>query len=806
MKSTFIKYSILQLFLLVALTSFGQNEESILRGKIVDENGMAIHGATVFISELNKGTVTDISGFYKLTGRFDKNYTVSYSFLGYETEIREVNFSVEKNQTIPITLKESTTSLSSVSIIAKSKVRKAREQAYAVNVIKAEELYNTGADMNQVLNNTSGVRVRENGGLGSDFSFSLNGFSGNQVKFFLDGIPIDNFGSSLTLNNFPVSLAETVEVYKGVLPITLGSDALGGAVNIVTRSAPNYLDVSYGYGSFNTHKANVNFAYTAPESGFTTRITAFYNYSDNNYKVDVQPIDLITNQRLPEQEVERFHDTYQSATIHAEVGLVNKPYADKLLIGLIASGNDKDIQTGVTMDQVFGARTAQSSVVIPTVKYYKTDLFKKGLDFKLYAAYNMAKNKFIDTTRVRYNWLQETVPTTSAEFRRTQLENKDKEGLLTSNLSYAINKAHSVSLNYQLTDFDRTSSDVENPDNVTFQFPQHLTKQTLGLAYQIGYSRFNGTIFSKYYILNAQSFSNTSVGGSDPIRKETNLDNFGYGAAATYFVLPKLQAKASLEQTYRLPESVELLGDGLFTRRNPDLKPERSLNFNFGGKYEFAIKSDHVVSIEANYLWRKSEDFIRLDQAQSQPVDRQYVNIGNVDTNGFEADLRYQWSNKLRAGANITYQRIIDKQEFLTSTNLSGTITTPNLNYNYKVPNIPYLFGNFNADYTVFSNSYTTDIGETERVKNRINIGYSLNYVHEYFFTPNQLGANNQDNIPTQLSHNALATYEIDNGKFNISFEVRNITNEDLFDNYLLQNPGRSYFINLRYFLDKPLF
>ena len=47
-------------------------------------------------------------------------------------------------------------------------------------------------------------------------------------------------------------MAERVEVYKGVLPVNLGADALGGAVNIVSRRDANYLDATYSFGSFNT--------------------------------------------------------------------------------------------------------------------------------------------------------------------------------------------------------------------------------------------------------------------------------------------------------------------------------------------------------------------------------------------------------------------------------------------------------------------------------------------------------------------------------------------------------------------------
>jgi outer membrane cobalamin receptor len=147
--------------------------------------------------------------------------------------------------------------------------------------------------LSHALDRVSGVRVREAGGVGSRSELSINGFSGNQIKVFIDGVPMDNFGSSFQLNNIPVNLADRVEVYKGVVPIWLGGDALGGAVNIVTNSKPRtYVDASYSFGSFNTHRSAVNAGYTA-KSGFTTEINAFQNYSDNNYWVNVDAAQFI---------------------------------------------------------------------------------------------------------------------------------------------------------------------------------------------------------------------------------------------------------------------------------------------------------------------------------------------------------------------------------------------------------------------------------------------------------------------------------------------------------------------------------
>ena len=58
------------------------------------------------------------------------------------------------------------------------------------------------------------------------------------------------------LNNIPVNFAERIEVYKGVVPVGFGTDALGGVINIVTNKQKRnwFLDASYSYGSFNAHK------------------------------------------------------------------------------------------------------------------------------------------------------------------------------------------------------------------------------------------------------------------------------------------------------------------------------------------------------------------------------------------------------------------------------------------------------------------------------------------------------------------------------------------------------------------------
>ena len=101
-------------------------------------------------------------------------------------------------------------------------------------------------------------------------------------------------------------------------------------------------------------------------TGFTFRANAFFNYSDNDYKVYAPIVDLSTGRSLGDAWVKRFNDAYYSAGLKMETGVIAKPWADQLLVGVILSGNDKHIQTGATMDAVYGRVKSRSYSLIPT--------------------------------------------------------------------------------------------------------------------------------------------------------------------------------------------------------------------------------------------------------------------------------------------------------------------------------------------------------------------------------------------------------------------------------------------------------
>ena len=236
---------------------------------------------------------------------------------------------------VPLWAQQDTIHLAEVTVVSAG-VSRVKNSAYNAVAVDTKGMLNTTKTLSEALAKAPGLKLRESGGVGSDMNLMLDGFSGKHVKVFIDGVPQEGVGSSFGLNNIPVNFADRIEVYKGVVPVGFGTDAIGGVINIVTNKKRRrwFVDAAYSYGSFNTHKSHVNFGQTF-RSGFTYEINAFQNYSDNDYYVDAPVFDFATNSLNTKElhRVKRFNDTYHNEAVVAKVGFVGKPWADRLLLG-----------------------------------------------------------------------------------------------------------------------------------------------------------------------------------------------------------------------------------------------------------------------------------------------------------------------------------------------------------------------------------------------------------------------------------------------------------------------------------------
>lgn len=758
-----------------------------VNGTVTDSSGAAVFGATVMVRQTADGAVTDENGNFELLLN-EGRYILETSYMGYKPGTAAIEVKKGSPNKVSIRVEESPYSLEEVVLSGKSIVRQVEERAYNVSVVNARKLHHTTLDLGHALDRVSGIRVRESGGVGSQMNFSINGFRGKQVRFFIDGIPMDNFGSSFQLNNIPINLAERIEVYKGVVPIGLGSDALGGAVNIITNTyEKSHLDASYSYGSFNTHRSMVNAIYVA-KSGFTAQINAFQNYSDNNYKMDVEVSDLETGEYYPMRTVRRFHDTYHNETVVANIGVVNKSYADRLLFGVTLGNSYREIQTGARVVSVFGGWHRKGNIIMPTLKYKKDDFLTEGLDFRFNANYNFGQEKNIDTLNRRYNWLGQykEYPNPGGERSYSRYKFRNNNGLASANWDYAIGEHHKLTLNNTFNTFSREGEDELDPDSDIYEQPQKTLKNIAGLGYRYESDDWNATVFGKqYFQQNKYALAYNPSGNYGDVAYKNQLNKFnytGYGAAVTCFLTDNFQLKASYEKSYRLPDNEELYGDLINLEGNIDLEPEHSHNFNLGAGYWWQFGERHRLHFSANGFYRDAKNFIyrRLNTNQAMQI---MDNLDGVTNIGVEGQVRYQYGNKLTAGVNVTYQDLRDNSRFLDGG------TTKNDVYRDRIPNIPYLYGNADVSYT-FSGL---------RKEDTMSIGYNMLYVHAfYLFWPGRGGKNTKYGIPEQLSHDINITYTLKD-KLQFTLECRNILNRNLYDNFSLQKPGRNFTGKIKY-------
>ncbi|MDE6150879.1 MAG: carboxypeptidase-like regulatory domain-containing protein, partial [Prevotella sp.] len=298
---------------LLAMPGLAQGKFLSLSGKIISNDEKAITYATIQLKGTDYGCTTNEQGMYFLYAPPGK-YTVVVSAIGYDTVERPVTLTHER-QKMHITLRDSQISLDEVVVVG-SGISRVNRSAFNAVAVDARAMQNSTKNLSDALAKTPGLKLRESGGVGSDMSMMLDGFSGKHIKVFIDGVPQEGVGESFSLNNIPVNFAEHIEVYRGVVPVGFGTDALGGVINIVTGKHPKgwSLDASYSYGSFNTHRSYANFSYTSAK-GLMFEVNAFQNYSDNSYWVNT-PVEQFLDNGLTkfdtsvEEHVRRFNDTY----------------------------------------------------------------------------------------------------------------------------------------------------------------------------------------------------------------------------------------------------------------------------------------------------------------------------------------------------------------------------------------------------------------------------------------------------------------------------------------------------------------
>lgn len=772
-----------------AFSTYAQKPgKTMISGKVISTEKEVVDFATVYLKGTGHGGITNQEGIYHVSAPAG-NYTLVVSAVGYKTVEKPVTLLRGQRVRSNITISPETQQLDEVTVVSTG-VSRLKRSAFNAVAVDTKELQNTTKNLSDALAKAPGMKLRESGGVGSDMQLMLDGFSGKHVKVFIDGVPQEGVGSSFGLNNIPVNFADRIEVYKGVVPVGFGTDAIGGVINIVTNKKRRrwFLDASYSYGSFNTHKSNVNFGQTF-KNGFTYEINAFQNYSDNDYHIEAPVEDFETGRidRDKKVRVKRFNDTYHNEAVVGKVGVVDKKWADRLMLGFTYSNMYQDIQTGVRQDIVYGQKHRKGHSLMPSLEYYKRNLLAKGLDVALTVNYNKNLTTNVDTASYKYNWYGDRKLLNSPgeqSYQHSRADNNNWNGTFTAN--YRLGKMHMLTFNHVLNTFSRSNTSLLAKEEQSDAIAKETRKNISGVSYRLMPSEtWNLSVFGKYYNQFVAGPVATDANQNDYVRTTRSVSSIGYGAAGTYFILPGLQAKLSYEKAYRLPTIEEMFGNEDLEMGDIGIRPENSDNVNLNLSYNRTF-GRHSVYVEGGLVYRNTKDYIQrnITDLSGGKSAATYINYGKVLTKGYNISARYGFGKWVSVGGNFTQMDVRDNMK----TSISGS--AENIAYKERMPNLPYIFADSDVTF------YWRDLG---RKGNALTVSYDNQYLHSFTYYSSKIGSNKGDYVvPSQFSHNLSLSYSLRDGRYNLSFECRNFTDEQLYDNFSLQKAGRAFYGKVR--------
>lgn len=295
--------------------------------------------------------------------------------------------------------------------------------------------------------------------------------------------------------------------------------------------------------------------------------------------------------------------------------------------------------------------------------------------------------------------------------------------------------------------------------------------------------RWNATAFGKYY--NQYVEGPIAVNSAQDVytRTSKSVSSFGYGIAGTYFILRGLQAKLSYEKTFRLPNETEMFGDENLETGNIGLKPEKSHNVNFNLSYSEKFGM-HSVYVEGGLIFRDSKDYIHrnIQKGSGGITEAAYLNYARVKTKGYNISVRYGFADWLSLGGNFTQMDVRDNMK-------KSEGGAESVLYGYRMNNVPYQFANSDVTF------YWRNLGKKG---NLLTVTYDNLYMHSFPLFYGHLGEESRFVVPSQFSHNLTFTYGMQDGRYNLSFECQNFTDEKVYDNYKLQKAGRSFYGTFR--------
>lgn len=784
--------NILHNFLLVLILSFTwQNifAQMIVFGQITDGQTLQpLDGVSVILENSNIGTISNHIGMFRMKLPSKSSRRIKVQYMGYESRNIILNKKLCVNDSIccNVELQPKNNILSDVIVLGKSKAQRHREVPSAITIIDSQELKYKTATLNEILDNAAGIKVAQQGGLGNASRIIIQGMDGKRIGIFINGMPMGN-SDEFQLSSIPIDMVDEVEIYKGIIPAWLGGDGLGGAVNIRLKDfKKNHLEMAFEAASYNTYIGSLQLKHYLGKTSTALHAGATMNYAKNNYSFS-SPFEL-------GRIIHRDHDAYTHGGFN--VGISSQQWwFDQFDLTLSADYYRKEIQGGLmnvqnNIQHAF-TRTRSASTSLSLEKSF----LKGKLTAQFHSIVGFSLVNQVDTSHYCYDFIGNRFPSGSGrgEIGAVPNDSHDRHTTVREllNLTYKIgnNQLVTWTTNYRygckMPKDELADSYSRLP---TSGYPSRLHSIVSGLTHELKLygGKFTNELGIKLFNHHSEVLPFAeAIMLQDKLKASTNHSTMaGWSEAMALHLLPNnaLTLKASVQSTVRMPIAEELFGDGVLLLPSEKLRPERSFNINAGAIWLINAMHYPQVRIGINTFYMSAKDMIKLMYSS---MNMAYDNIGKVRVMGIDMEMESKLNRWLDLQGNITWQDARDMRK-------EAVGGGENFHYRYRIPNMPYLFGNvglrLHKDGLLSKSSSSAFVSTFGFTK-----AFSYNW---------EASKHNTMLIPARYCWD-VAVHHSFNKRCQLSFEIRNILNRENWAEFRYPMERRTFHLKMKYIINK---
>jgi outer membrane cobalamin receptor len=784
--------NILHNFLLVLILSFTwQNifAQKIVFGQITDGQTLQpLDGASVILENSNIGTISNHIGMFRMKLPSKSSRRIKVQYMGYKSRNIILNKKLCVNDSIccNVELQPKNNILSDVIVLGKSKAQRHREVPSAITIIDSQELKYKTATLNEILDNAAGIKVAQQGGLGNASRIIIQGMDGKRIGIFINGMSMGN-SDEFQLSSIPIDMVDEVEIYKGIIPAWLGGDGLGGAVNIRLKDfKKNHLEMAFEAASYNTYIGSLQLKHYLGKTSTALHAGATMNYAKNNYSFS-SPFEL-------GRIIHRDHDAYTHGGFN--VGISSQQWwFDQFDLTLSADYYRKEIQGGLmnvqnNIQHAF-TRTRSASTSLSLEKSF----LKGKLTAQFHSIVGFSLVNQVDTSHYCYDFIGNRFPSGSGrgEIGAVPNDSHDRHTTVREllNLTYKIgnNQLVTWTTNYRygckMPKDELADSYSRLP---TSGYPSRLHSIVSGLTHELKLygGKFTNELGIKLFNHHSEVLPFAeAIMLQDKLKASTNHSTMaGWSEAMALHLLPNnaLTLKASVQSTVRMPIAEELFGDGVLLLPSEKLRPERSFNINAGAIWLINAMRYPQVRIGINSFYMSAKDMIKLMYSS---MNMAYDNIGKVRVMGIDMEMESKLNRWLDLQGNITWQDARDMRK-------EAVGGGENFHYRYRIPNMPYLFGNVGVRLhkdgllnKSSSSAFASTFGFTK--------AFSYNW---------EASKHNTMLIPARYCWD-VAVHHSFNKRCQLSFEIRNILNRENWAEFRYPMERRTFHLKMKYIINK---